>query len=50
MGLPESNIVLAKLPPETFPHLTAHYERMLARPAVQKTIEVESDVGYELPA
>jgi glutathione S-transferase len=36
--------------PETFPNLTAHYARMMARPAVQKTIEVESAVGYELPA
>ena len=36
--------------PETFPNLTAHYARMMARPAVQRTIEVESAVGYELPA
>jgi glutathione S-transferase len=36
--------------PGTFPNLTAHYERMMTRPAVQKTIEVESAVGYELPA
>jgi glutathione S-transferase len=36
--------------PETFPNLTAHYARMMARPAVQRTIEVESTVGYELPA
>jgi glutathione S-transferase len=36
--------------PGAFPNLTAHYERMMARPAVQKTIEVESAVGYELPA
>jgi glutathione S-transferase len=36
--------------PGTFPNLTTHYERMMARPAVQKTIEVESAVGYELPA
>jgi glutathione S-transferase len=36
--------------PETFPNLTAHYQRMMARPAVQRTIEVESAVGYELPA
>jgi glutathione S-transferase len=33
----------------TFPNLDAHYERMMARPAVKKTIEVESAVGYELP-
>ena len=36
--------------PETFPNLTAHYARMMARPAVQRTIEAESAVGYELPA
>jgi glutathione S-transferase len=36
--------------PETFPNLTTHYARMMARPAVQRTIEIESAVGYELPA
>src|SRR6266850_2084014 len=36
--------------PGTFPNLTAHYTRMMARPAVQRTIEVESAIGYELPA
>jgi glutathione S-transferase len=36
--------------PETFPNLAAHYARMMARPAVQRTIEIESAVGYELPA
>jgi glutathione S-transferase len=36
--------------PKTFPNLTAHYARMMARPAVQQTIEVESKIGYELPA
>jgi glutathione S-transferase len=36
--------------PETFPNLTAHYARMMARPAVQRTIEVETAMGYELPA
>jgi glutathione S-transferase len=36
--------------PEMFPNLTAHYARMMARSAVQKTIEIESAVGYELPA
>jgi glutathione S-transferase len=35
--------------PELFPNLTAHYARMMARPAVQRTIESESAVGYELP-
>ncbi len=36
--------------PETFPNLTAHYARMMARPAVQRTIEIETAIGYELPA
>jgi glutathione S-transferase len=36
--------------PETFPNLTAHYARMMARPAVQRTIEIEAAIGYELPA
>ena len=35
--------------PGTFPHLEAHYTRMMARPAVKKTIEVESAIGYALP-
>jgi len=33
-----------------FPNLDAHYARMMARPAVKRTIEVETTVGYELPA
>jgi glutathione S-transferase len=33
----------------TFPNLEAHYDRMMARPAVRKTIEVERAIGYELP-
>ena len=36
--------------PETFPNLTAHYVRMMARPAVRRTIEIETAIGYELPA
>lgn len=36
--------------PGTFPHLDAHYARMMARPAVQRTIAAETAVGYELPA
>jgi glutathione S-transferase len=36
--------------PEEFPNLTAHYARMMARPAVQRTIEIETAAGYELPA
>jgi glutathione S-transferase len=36
--------------PETFPNLSAHYARMMGRPAVQRTIEIEAAIGYELPA
>jgi glutathione S-transferase len=36
--------------PSEFPGLSAHYERMMARPAVQKTCAIEASVGYELPA
>jgi glutathione S-transferase len=39
-----------KPPPGAFPRLEGHQARMLARPAVSRTIEVESAVGYELPA
>jgi glutathione S-transferase len=35
--------------PGTFPNLDAHYARMMARPAVKKTIEIESKLGYHLP-
>jgi glutathione S-transferase len=33
-----------------FPNLSAHYDRMMARPAVRQTLEVEAAIGYELPA
>jgi glutathione S-transferase len=36
--------------PGAFPNIEAHYARMMARPAVQKTIEAETRIGYELPA
>lgn len=36
--------------PGTFGSLFAHYEKMMQRPAVQRTIEAESAIGYELPA
>ncbi len=36
--------------PGTLPHLEAHYQRMVARPAVRRTIEIEAAIGYELPA
>jgi glutathione S-transferase len=32
-----------------YPGLAAHYERMMARPAVKKTCEAEAAIGYELP-
>jgi glutathione S-transferase len=32
-----------------FPGLSAHYERMMARPAVQRTLEIESAIAYALP-
>ncbi len=37
-------------PPDAFPNLVAHHDRMLARPAVQHTLKAEAAVGYELPA
>jgi glutathione S-transferase len=33
-----------------FPNLSRHYDRMMARPAVQRTCEIEAAIGYELPA
>jgi glutathione S-transferase len=36
--------------PDTLPNLFRHYDRMLIRPAVKRTIEIESSIGYELPA
>lgn len=35
--------------PDRFPHLTAHFERMMQRPAVRRTCEIEQAIGYELP-
>jgi glutathione S-transferase len=35
---------------DAFPRLTAHYGRMLERPAVQRVLEIESSIGYHLPA
>lgn len=35
--------------PGAFPSLEAHYQRMMARPAVRKTCEAEAAHGYELP-
>lgn len=36
--------------PGEFPNLDTHYHRMMTRPAVRKTCEVEAAIGYELPA
>ena len=38
-----------ELPKGALSNLAAHHERMMARPAVQKTIRIESEIGYELP-
>ena len=38
-----------KPPPGSFPNLEGHHDRMLARPAVRQTIEVEQAIGYDLP-
>ena len=35
---------------DIFAHLCAHYERMMARPAVQRTCEIEQAIGYEVPS
>jgi glutathione S-transferase len=32
-----------------YPGLFAHYARMMARPAVQRTCEIEAAIGYALP-
>jgi hypothetical protein len=31
-------------------NLAIHHDRMMARPAVRRTIEIEAAIGYELPA
>jgi glutathione S-transferase len=36
--------------PGEFPNLTSHHDRMMARAAVKRTIEVEAAIGYDLPA
>ncbi len=35
--------------PDAFPNLMAHHDRTLTRLAVQRTIEAEAKIGYELP-
>ena len=34
--------------PGAFPGLMGHYQRMMARPAVKRTLEIESAIGYNL--
>lgn len=36
--------------PASLPNLFRHYDRMMSRSAVKRTIDVESRIGYELPA
>ncbi len=36
--------------PGALSRIFTHHERMMARPAVRRTIEIESAIGYELPA
>jgi len=33
----------------TYPNLCAHYERMMGRPSVTRTLEVDGAIGYALP-
>jgi glutathione S-transferase len=35
--------------PARFPNLAAHYDRMMLRPAVRRTCEIEAAIGYALP-
>ena len=39
-----------EIAPGDLPHLSAHYDRMMDRPAVRRTIEIETEIGHELPA
>jgi glutathione S-transferase len=36
--------------PGEFPNLAAHCDRMMARPAVKKALEIEGAIGFDLPA
>jgi glutathione S-transferase len=37
-------------PRADYPGLFSHYDRMMERPAVKRTLQIESAIGYELPA
>ncbi len=43
--------VVTSMAPEAgrFPNLDRHYQQMMARPAVRRTIEIEQVIGYDLP-
>jgi glutathione S-transferase len=41
---------LPGIDPTAFPNLCAHYDRMMQRQAVRKTITAEAALGYTLPA
>ena len=43
-------VTTLKVAPGTYPNLSAHHDRMMARPAVQRTLEIEAAIGYNLPA
>ena len=34
---------------DAYPNLSAHHDRMIARPAVRRTLEAEAEIGYNLP-
>lgn len=36
-------------PADAYPNLARHYDLMMARPAVKRTLEAEAAVGYNLP-
>jgi glutathione S-transferase len=40
---------MLELSPGELPRLCAHHDRMMARPAVRRTLEIEEAIGYELP-
>jgi glutathione S-transferase len=35
--------------PGSYPNLAAHFDRMMERPAVQRTLAIEREIGYQLP-
>ena len=42
-------VTTLEIAPGAYPNLSAHYDRMMARPAVQKTLKAEAAIGYNLP-